>query len=258
MKSNNENNNNLNKREEEENQKKKEDDLARLDSPNNADNETNKILEKEENNNVIELDNPNKAVKEIKVKPFFHDKDITEDSIIYFSNKLKQSNKIYKIFLYISILLFILDIIIWYISKDILHNYFNLLSILIILITILYQAYIFRHNFETISKELYGYTQKIIKCYFFVGGLYIGNIIFITYSYIFNNNEIILDNNYIMNIPLVVFIYILINAIIPIILFIKLFSIKKRIKDLSSAKGEIYESAKIEEIQIINSIINEI
>ena len=37
----------------------------------------------------------------------------------------------------------------------------------------------------------------------------------------------------------------------------KLFTIKKSIKNLSAAKGEIYESAEIEEIQIINSITRE-
>ena len=33
---------------------------------------------------------------------------------------------------------------------------------------------------------------------------------------------------------------------------------KKGIKDLSSAKGEIYESSKIEDVEVIQSVINEI
>ncbi len=115
MKSNNEINKPTDDTEEKSKETEPENNLARSDSANNVDNETNNILEKEENNinnNVIELDSPTNINNEIKKKSFFHDKDITEDSIIYFSNKLKQSNYIYKIFLYTSIILYLIDIFI--------------------------------------------------------------------------------------------------------------------------------------------------
>ena len=38
----------------------------------------------------------------------------------------------------------------------------------------------------------------------------------------------------------------------------KLISVKKSIKNLSSANGEVYESPKIEDVQIYNSVINAI
>ena len=50
--------------------------------------------------------------KEREKNDFFHDKEITEDSILYFSNKLKKYNKSYKKISYISILVYIIDIII--------------------------------------------------------------------------------------------------------------------------------------------------
>ena len=56
---------------------------------------------------------------------------------------------------------------------------------------------------------------------------------------------------------LIVTIYLLANLAFPTILLFKLILVKKDIKNLSAAKGEIYESAKIEDVQIINSIINE-
>ena len=45
--------------------------------------------------------------------------------------------------------------------------------------------------------------------------------------------------------------YCFINILFPNILLIKLLSIKKGIKDLSSAKGEIYETDKIGDIEVM-------
>ena len=254
MESNNEEANKLNSNEEKKSHNKNN--LNRSDSPNIGDNETIVILEKEKFNDVNQ-NSPNKQ-KEIKEKNFFHDKDITEDSIIYFSNKLKQSNNSYKIFLYTSIIVYIIDIIIWNISSNILHNFFNLFSIIIILISVIYQAYSFRHNFKSISKELYNFTQIIIYEYICVVGLFLINIIYISYSQIFNNDKTFLKKENFIDYPLVIFIYEGINIIISIMLSFKLISVKKSIKNLSAAKGEVYESPKIEDVQIYNSVINAI
>ena len=147
----NEINDSPNEREEKPKEIEPENKLTRLDSPNS---ESNEILDKEEspNNNVIELDSPKNSNIEVKKKSFFHDKDITEDSIIYFTNKLKQSNDTYKIFLYCSILLFIIDLFIWYYDTYTFNNYFNLFSIILILLSVINQAYTFRHSFQNISK----------------------------------------------------------------------------------------------------------
>jgi hypothetical protein len=240
-----------------------ENDISRKDSNesngSNNDNESNVILKKEERtNNKIEIDSPIKNDNNQKIKKdnFFHDKDITEDSIIYFSNKLKKNNNVYKIYLYISIALYIIDIIIWLINNNsILHNIFHLISILTILISVIYQAYIFKNNFETISKELYNITRKIIYIYNAIAALFLINMLYIVYILIFNKDK--KNKNNFFNNPLIVFIYVAANIYIPIIHCIKLFTIKKSIKNLSAAKGEIYESAEIEEIQIINSIVKE-
>ena len=51
-----------------------------------------------------------------------NEKGITEDSILYFSNKLKKYNKSYKKISYISILVYIIDIISWFRNEKILHK----------------------------------------------------------------------------------------------------------------------------------------
>ena len=247
-------NKDLNENEHEENN------MIELERKNSNDNETNNKLEIDENNNFEK--NPN-TYNEKKKKNFFHDKDITEDSIIYFSNKLKQSNNSYKIFLYISIALHILNIIVYFLSNKIFNTYFNLFSISIILILVIYQLYVFRHNFEEISKEIYILIQKVIYIYLSVVILFLTNIFYLTFfKFLFfrdakeNNNN---QNNFMEEFQynLIIMIYILTNFAIPIILLFQLILVKKDIKNLSAAKGEIYESAKIEDVQIINSIINE-
>ena len=259
MKSNNEEieiNDEPNDTEEKPKEQEQENDINRSDNPNNLDNEANEILDKEENhnNNEIELHSPKNINDESKKKNFFHDKDITEDSIIYFTNKLKQSNDTYKIFLYISIIFFITDLFIWYYDTFTFHNYYNLFSIIIILISAFHQAYIFRHNFNSISKALYDLVHKIIYVYSSILILFLVNIFILLFLEFKNENK---RNNF-MDSTIFFFNYTGINIIIPVMLDITLIFVRKSIKNLSAAKGEIYESAKIEEVQIINSVINEI
>ena len=242
------------------NQENNENNVERKDSGGNNDNEAHTILEKEEkeekDNNALEIESQKNNNNKRKKENFFHDKDITEDSIIYFANKLKQNNDEYKICLYSSIILYIIDIFIWFIyNNNNLHNFFNLLSLIIILICVIYQAYIFKHNFENISKELYNFTRKIIYIYNIIVVFFLTNMIYIAYKELFYKKDG--DWNTYFDYPLVVFFYICANITMPSITALKFIYVKKSIKNLSAAKGEIYESAKIEEAQIINSIINE-
>ena len=117
------NNNEIQKNE---NSNKQENKLNRTDSSNINDIETNKILEKEDHiNESTNLKVDRNIQKEKNNVDFFHDKDITEDSIIYFSKKLKHYNENYKFILYISILLYIIDIFIWFKSESNLHSFTN-------------------------------------------------------------------------------------------------------------------------------------
>ena len=215
---------------------------------NSIDNERNKILEKNENKSININD-------EKKKSSFFHDKDITEDSIIYFSNKLKQSNNNYKTFLYISIVLHIFNITIFLFSKEIFNTFFNLFSIVINLMLVIYQTYAFRHNFEIISKEIYSLTQKVIYIYLSVVILFLINFCYLTlFKFLFVKDN---NNHTDYHLSFIIMIYLIINIIVPIVLLFRLIAVKKNIKNLSAAKGEIYESVKIEDVQVINSIINE-
>ena len=241
--------------------------LIRLDSPV-TDNESNIILFKynnlqaELNKKNIEKDN-NKNINtntNINISTISHDKEIMEDSIIYFNQKLKNNNIEYHKCLYISIALYFLDIIIYYFDKHILHSNYNLYSLLIMLFISIIQLYAYKHNFETISKEIYIFTQRIIYVYCLAILLFFINLLYITFfKLIFssekNNNVYQKKMLYFLGFSLIIFSYIIINLIIPIIVLNKLIAIKKSIKNLSAAKGEVYEAVKIKDSQI-NSIIN--
>ena len=128
-------------------------------------------------------------------------------------------------------------------------------NILIILISVIYQAYIFSHNFESISKEIYDLTQRVIYFNNSIVLLFLINMLYITFRQII---KISIKEDTIFDFPLVIFIFVGINCFISMIFSVKLYSLKKSIKNLSAAKGEVYESSKYEEVQIINSVINEI
>ena len=242
-----------------ENVQKNQINLVRTDSPNINDNETNKILDKEEQINEstnLKVDTFN--LKGIDNNDFYHDKDITEDSIVYFSKKLKSYNDNYKFILYLSIILYLIDIFIWFKAKNILHSFSNLFAIIIIFISSIHQAFTFRHNFESISKELYIFTKKIMYVFIAIFLIYMIDIIYILISKI---SEIVRVNNVYMNKTsekIFTLFYCFFNIFIPSLHLIRLLSVKRGIKDLSSAKGEIYESSKIEDVEVIQSVINEI
>ena len=197
----------------------------------------------------------------VKITPS-HDKEIKEDSIIYFTKKLNKNNIEYHKYLYISIVIFFTDIIIWYFDKQLFHEYFNLYSLLIILGMTIIQIFLFKHNFETITKKVYIFTNRIIYLYIVSIIIYLANLTFITYFGIIYNYG---KKNHIFKYPmfnltffdftLVLFLYIVTNISIPIIVLVKLISIKRNIKKISSAKGEIYETVKINDTQI-NSAVN--
>lgn len=241
---------------------KKGNNLTRLDSP--VTDESNTILFNY--SNAINQNNPennNKQIKKTEKKNnSSHDKEIMEDSIIYFTKKLKQNNNDYHIFLYITICLYSLDIIVWYFDKQILHNQLNLYSLIIVLLTSISQVFAFKHNFENISKDIYICTQRIIYIYAIAVILFSLNLLYIIFYEITYNNPGDYDKTYqqrnlsFYGFSIIVFFYVIINFVFPIIVLVKLISIKTNIKKLSAAKGEVYEPARIKDVQIINSIIN--
>ena len=241
-----------------ENNQQDQNNLKREDSPNLSENESNKIMDKDETiseSTQLKVDSNNKTEQN---NDFYHDKDITEDSIIYFNNKLKACNKNYKCILYCSIIIYIIDIFIWFCSIENLNSYPNILFLLIILISSIHQAFAFKHNFESISKSLYNFTKQIMYAFGFIFIVYTINILYILVNRIIDVQKVqyyfvdkIFENNFVIC-------YCIVNIFIPGFQLFRLISVKKAIKDLSSAKGEVYESGKIEDVEIINSVINEI
>ena len=124
------------------------------------------------------------------------------------------------------------------------------------LISVIYQAYTFRDNFEYISKEIYNSIHKIFYIYNIIVLLFLMNNFYIIFYQLFNYKKILTSS--ILDFPILIHIFIACNFYFSIIFSFKLYSIKKSIKNLAAAKGEIYESSKYEEVQIINSVINEI
>ena len=242
-----------------ENNQPEDNNLKIEDNLNINDIETNKIIEKEEHiseSTKLKVDSNNQ--KEKGNNDFFHDKDITEDSIIYFTNKLKICNQNYKFILYISVIIYTVDIFFWFNSCEDLQTYFNIIALLMIFISSIHQAFSFRHNFENISKSLYIYTKRVVYVFIFIIVVYVINILYILINRIIDieSNYYFIKDKKLENIFIIC--YCLVNVFIPVFHLFRLISVKKGIKDLSSAKGEIYESGKIEDVEIINSVINEI
>ena len=141
--------------------------------------EKSKVNEKNDKSGFIRIDSPNsdnesiyfkfnnisnqKNTIEVKRKTSqSHDKEIKEDSIIYFTKKIRNNNIDYHRYLYISLIMYLTDVIIWYCDKQLFHESLNLYSLLLILGITIIQIFLFRHNFKSITKSIYVSTQRII------------------------------------------------------------------------------------------------
>jgi hypothetical protein len=220
------------------------------------------IIDESYKNKSLNL-NPVKKKEKEKEKTkekndLYQDKELFDDKTVYFTNKLKDYNKSYQSILYVSIFIYIIDIIIWFKREKILYNYYSLFATLMILFSNIYQAYIFRHNFELISKELFIFVGKIIYIHLVFFVLFIVNVMYIFISNLLQMAEIkyIYGNKNIHNILIII--YCFINICIPCIHLFALIFVKNGIKDLSISRGEFYENKKIGDVGIVQSVINEI
>ena len=228
--------------------------FIRIDSPN-ADNES--IYFKFNN-----ISNQNNTILYKEKMTQSHDKEIKEDSIIYFTKKIQKNNTEYHKYLVISIIIYLTDLFTWYFDKQLFHDYLNLYSLLFILVISFIQIILSKHNFKFITKKVYVSTERIIYLYSISLIIYLINLGFLLYVGIINNFG---NKNHIFNYPmfnmnyldfsLIILLYILINIFVPIMVFIKLISLKINIKKTLSAKGEIYKTVKINDSQI-NSMVN--
>ena len=234
---------------------------TRKDSLNMNDNENHKILNKEDHINEstnLNLDSKTPTGNQKSNTDFYHDKDITEDSIIYFTNKLQTSNKNYKFILYISVPIYIIDIFVYFKGDKNIHTYYNIITILAIFISSLHQAFSFRHDFKNISKELYSYTKKVLYLFIFIYLAFLFNMLYILFYEmrdIITTKYVYLDKT---NDNIIIMTYIFSNIGISSIHLKRFREVKKSIKDLSSAKGEVYEGGNAGDVEIINNVINDI
>ena len=211
-----------------------------------------------DSNSMAELSLPEKNNKNFNPLNSFknsngsisHDRIITEDSIAYFKKKLKKKNYGYKLYSYICLAIFFLDLIICIIDKKFQHL-FSIFILLLMISLILYHLFLFKHNFEIISREIYKETQKLIYIQYVAITLFYFNLLVVIFQILFikNENE---ENRVTFTIGsfIVYLVCILSNMFFPGFTLVKLIQLKRCIKDLSIAQGEIYDEIQSWEVGI--------
>ena len=180
----------------------------------------------------------------------YHDSVITEDSIRYFNNKLKNKNSGYKLYSYICLATYFLDLLVCFTDKKF-KNLFNIFIILLMIGLIIYHLFLFKHNFETISREIYKETQKLIYIQYIAVTLFYLDLLIIAYQIFFLKNDVDVEEKEITFITFILyFVCILSSIFFPGYLLVKLIQLKKCVKDLSIAKGEVYDEIQSWEVGI--------
>ena len=181
--------------------------------------------------------------------------EIRKDSINYYTNKLQTTYNNLKKAIYASFIAILLDTLAIFFLPSIFSCTFNIISIIIIIISSILCLYSFRHNFMHVSFNIYVQSKKvlilesIILAFFYVDMFYV--LLF----------RILLDFDKLMYlfeksiIEIILFIclfilYLSINLSFPIFIIFKLTEIRRRIKDLGAAQGEHYDQLPDSELPV--------
>ena len=171
-----------------------------------------------------------------------------EDSIAYFVKKLENQKYDYKVYSFCCFILYFLDLIICIKNKKFKFLY-NQIILILLIISLISNLIIFRHNFESFSQKIYESTKKliciqlIILLFFYIDLFY---IIFKKGLFKKGENDDIQSNmNFLMGTFMPYLIFIVANLIFPGFLWINLVIIKKSIKKLNYIKEEEYQVLKM-------------
>lgn len=173
---------------------------------------------------------------------------ISKDSLIYFSEKLKSKFYPYLRCLYACLWIYILDYIVWFISRKNLSDLVNIFSLLFSLIISLYSIFSFKDNVDFVSQKLF--SRINILLIFTVINL----IIYYIDLYLIFNDKIlnekfggllikIFPNN--KGLKMFFGIYLIVNFLFPTMAFIQLIKVRKAVKIVGIVKGEHYVKEKI-------------
>ena len=181
--------------------------------------------------------------------------EIRKDSINYYTNKLQTTYNNLKKAIYASFIAILLDTLAIFFLPSIFSCTFNIISIIIIIISSILCLYSFRHNFMHVSFNIYVQSKKvlilesIILAFFYVDMFYVllFRILldFDKLLYLFDKSII----EIIIFICLFIF-YLSTNLSFPIFIIFKLTEIRRRIKDLGAAQGEHYDQLPNTELTV--------
>ena len=168
-------------------------------------------------------------------------KIITKDSLIYFSGKLKSRFYKFQKSLFICLFIYILDYIIWFISKKHLKDLINIFSLLISLISNLYNIFLFKDEFNVITRTFYKNINKGLITIIISLIIYYINLIFIFSDKIIKKNfdglfAKIFPNN--KGLQMFYGIYLIVNFVFPALTLLYLLGVRKFAKILRIVKGE--------------------
>ena len=174
-------------------------------------------------------------------------KIIVKGSLIFLKEKLKSKFFKYQKCLYICLFVYILDYIVWFISRKHLKDLVNIFSLLFSLILNLVSIYLFKDELNFLSKALYKCINKIITINIISLIIYYINLFLIfgdkiikakfdgLLAKIFPNHK---------GLKMFYGIYLIVNFLFPTLTFIYLSKVKKLAKFLRIAIIEKYKNRK--------------
>ena len=197
---------------------------------------TSNSEKEEKNNNINHFDE--------KLSP---QKIIRKDSLIYFGGKLKSQFFKYQKCLYICLFVYILDYIVWFISRKHLKDLVNIFSLLISLILNLYSIYLFKDELNIISRSLYRLINKIIIFNIISLIIYYVNLFIIFSDKIVKTKfDGLLAKIFPNNKGLKMFygVYLIVNFLFPALTLVYIIGVRKFVNILGIAKEERYKTPK--------------
>jgi hypothetical protein len=173
-------------------------------------------------------------------------KEIRKDSIIYYNNKLQSTYINLKKAIYTSFIAIFIDTITIFILPDIFACYFNIISVIVIIISSILCLYSFRHNFMHVSFNIYIQAKRVLILESIILGFFYIDMFYVLLFKVLLDFEKLLylfekKISEIFIIIILFIIYLVLNLSFPIFVIFKLTEIRKRIKDLGAAQGEHYD-----------------
>jgi hypothetical protein len=181
--------------------------------------------------------------------------EIRKDSINYYTNKLQTTYNNLKKAIYASFIAILLDTLAIFFLPSIFSCTFNIISIIIIIISSILCLYSFRHNFMHVSFNIYVQSKKVLILESIILGFFYIDMFYVLLFRILLDFEKLLYLFEKSVFEIIIFIclfifYLSINLSFPIFIIFKLTEIRRRIKDLGAAQGEHYDQLPNTELTV--------